>query len=164
MNKYEDLTTEDLINEFIEIKQELRNRQILRTDNFVGDLGEYLVKNIYNNNPILSNLSLLNNSYPHYDAQSEDGNRYSIKTITTNYTGKFTGLEPKNSIKENSKLFDYVVVCQCDKNLAIKLVLELTWENFLKYKKWHSTDKAWYLSVTKKLIKNSNIIIDNRKN
>lgn len=43
------------------------------------------------------------------------------------------------------------------------MIIEISWENFLKYKHWHSRMNAWNLSITKKLIKDSKIIFQRKK-
>jgi hypothetical protein len=45
-----------------------------------------------------------------------------------------------------------------DKNLQLKKMLELTWDQVLKLRRWHSTMRAWNLSVTKGLLKESKFI------
>ena len=37
-------------------------------------------------------------------------------------------------------------------------ILEISWDIFLKYKKWHKTMRAWNISVSKKL-ENESIVI-----
>ena len=73
------------------------------------------------------------------DALSRKGERYSIKTITfpSATTGVFYGFGEKED----------------------KKILELSWEVFLKYKRWHKTMRAWNLSVTQNLLNDAKIIL-----
>ncbi len=45
---------------------------------------------------------------------------------------------------------------------VLEKIIELSWINFLKNKKWHSKVRAWNLTVTQKLINNSKIVYSNK--
>jgi len=42
-------------------------------------------------------------------------------------------------------------------------IIQLDWETFLSFKKWHSTMSAWNISVTKKLLEQAEIIFENKE-
>jgi len=46
--------------------------------------------------------------------------------------------------------FEYVIIVLLDKNLQLKRIYEMTWTQFLKFRKWHKTMRAWnlYINIT----------------
>lgn len=140
--------------------KELKARKIIRTNNIVGELGEYLAIEYYNKTPGLPKLQATPISTKSIDAVSNKGERYSIKSVTGKTTGVFYGID-KDSSPE--KLFEYVIIVVLDEEYSIDMIIEISWENFLKYKHWHSRMNAWNLSITKKLIKDSKIIFQRKK-
>lgn len=97
------------------------------------------------------------------DALSRKGERYSIKTVTEpgSTTSVFYGIGEKENPVIPEKKFEYVIIVQIFKNYRPKRILELTWEQFLKYKRWHSTMRGWNLSVTKTLLQEAKVVLDN---
>lgn len=92
------------------------------------------------------------------DAISVHGERYSIKSTTSNTTGVFYGLNAQDSNEVDTQKFEYVVVVKFDEDYNLVRINELTWEMFIKYKRWHSRMRAWNLSITKDLLENSRTI------
>jgi len=130
---------------------ELKNRGILRTKNIVGELGEYYAVNFYTNDPKLPGLSMAPPTVKNIDALSRNGEIYSIKTITSRKgtTGSFWDPE---SINNNEKKFDYLLIVILDDEYSLDLILELSWEDFFKHKKYNKRMNNYNISVTKKLI------------
>ncbi|MEI6478709.1 MAG: hypothetical protein WCO18_00300 [bacterium] len=121
--------------------------------NKIGKLGESLAIETYNSNKGLPNLHVPSEEILNVDAVNEKGERYSIKTVTETNTAMscFWGLS--EDVKEiPKKQFDYVVVIRLSKDFKPKRILELTWEQFLKHKKWNNDLNAWNLSLTKNLL------------
>lgn len=75
-----ELKTEEIIRLYSEIIKELKYRNIIRTNNVIGDLGEYLAISYYNNTAGLPNLSPAPVGTENIDAISRKGDRYSIKS------------------------------------------------------------------------------------
>lgn len=132
---------------------ELKARGMIRTDNVVGELGEYLAIKYYWENPSLPELQATPPGTKSIDAISIKGDRYAIKTVTSKTTGAFYGLNEPNSGIEEKQIFEYVIIVVFNKDITIKAIYEMNWENFLKYKRWHSTVRAWNLSVSKAVLK-----------
>ena len=82
-------STEELINTYSSIIKELKSRQVIRTNNVIGELGEYLAIKYYNDTPNLPNLSPAPVGTENIDAISRKGDRYSIKATSKNVTGVF---------------------------------------------------------------------------
>jgi len=137
---------------------ELKRRGIIRSKNLLGDLGEYFAINHYCNTPGLPNLQFAPIGTQNTDAISIKGDRYSIKSTTGKTTGVFYGLEEPNSINPDLQKFEFVIVVIFNENYLLQKVIELTWDQFLENKRWHSRMKAWNLSITKKLLNESKLI------
>ncbi len=166
MNKHsiDQLNDEELWLLHADSEQELKKRKLVRTRNIVGERGEFLAIEIYNVTSGLAKLQAAPEGTQNVDALSRKGERYSIKTITEpgNTTGVFYGLGEKDNAIIPEKKFEYVIIVQIFKNFRPKRILEITWDQFLKYKKWHSTMRAWNLSVTRALVSEAKIIVDNK--
>ena len=148
----------DLIENISSSIKKLREKNIIRTNNLLGDLGEFLAVEYYNNHIDLPNLTLMANSNKHYDAESKFKGRYSIKTTTGNGTGVIYGLEPKDSVKESTEIFDFLIVVKMNNDFTINTICEIPWRVFLEHKKWHKTMGAWNIQLTKKVIESSRVL------
>jgi hypothetical protein len=148
----------DLIENISSSIKKLREKNIIRTNNLLGDLGEFQAVEYYNNRSDLPNLTLMANSNKHFDAESESKERYSIKTTTGNGTGVIYGLEPKDSDKESKDIFDFLIVVKMNNDFTINTICEIPWHVFLEHKKWHKTMGAWNIQLTKKVIESSRVL------
>ena len=157
-----DINNEDLWLLYADAIQELKKRGLVRTSNMVGERGEFLTIETYNSIRGLTNLQAAPEGTQNVDALSRKGERYSIKTITepSTTTGVFYGIGEKEDLGVPEKKFEYVIIVQLSKNYRPRRILELTWDQFLKHKKWHSTMRAWNLSVTKALLADAKIILE----
>lgn len=124
------LKTEEIIRLYSETIKELKHRNIIRTNNVIGDLGEYLAISYYNNTAGLPNLSPAPVGTENIDAISRKGDRYSIKSTTGHVTGVFYGLEPKGSEKEDQQKFEFVILCKFTENCELEMILEMDWKTF----------------------------------
>lgn len=147
------LSNADIVSLYSQSIKELKLREIIRTKNITGELGEYIALEYYNNNTTLPNLQFAPPSTENIDAISRKGERYSIKTITNKgSTGVFYGLPPQGSIKIPTQKFEYAVIVKLTDDFELERILELTWDEFMENKKWHSRMQAWNLSYSNKLI------------
>ncbi|HEY4483722.1 MAG TPA: hypothetical protein VI752_00915 [Candidatus Paceibacterota bacterium] len=164
MNKInlEELNNEELWLGYSDIQQELRKRGLVRTNNIVGERGEFLAIETYNSISGLPNLQAAPEGTQNVDALSRKGERYSIKTVSEpgSTTGVFYGIAEKDDKSVPEKKFEHVIIVQLYKNYRPKRILELSWETFLKHKRWHSTMRAWNLNVTKAVLVDAKIILD----
>lgn len=145
-----------------EVTKELRERGQIKGRNVVGDRGELLAVTVYNETPNLPKLQLAPPSTKNIDAISVKGERYSVKTVThpNKTTGVFHGYgTPDKPIKE--KLFEYLIVVVLDGYMPT-LIVEITWEDFYELKKWHSTMRAFNITLTKNVLDRSKIIFDSK--
>jgi hypothetical protein len=160
MSTFSDISDSELISMYGKLISELKTRNIIRTKNVVGDLGERFAIDYYSNSNNLESLSDAPPSTKSIDAIGEHGNRYAIKSITGNLTGVFYGLPHKNSDEEPEKLFDYLLIVVFSDNYEAKAIYELTWLKFLAHKKWHSRMEAWNVSINKKVKEQENTVYE----
>lgn len=150
--------TSDLVALYSSVIKELKNRAVIRTNNVIGDLGEYLAIEHYNNTPGLPTLAVAPIGTENIDAISRKGDRYSIKSTSGNVTGVFYGLEPKGSVIVDKQKFEYVIICRFNTDYELEEILEMDWDTFLMHKRWHSRMNAWNLVLTKKVCNDCKVI------
>lgn len=138
--------------------KELKKRKVLRTNNVIGDLGEYLVLDHYDHTSVLPTLNQVPVGTENINAISQDGKRYAIKSTSGHSTGVFYGLEPPESNKPDEQIFEYVIICKFDNDCMLQNIYQLDWHTFIKHKRWHSRMRAWNLSITKALVQDSTVI------
>ena len=102
----EKLSVDELLGLYSQIIKSLKNRKVIRTKNFVGEIGEYLAIRYYNSTPNLPNLQAAPVGTENIDAISRAGKRYSIKTVSGKTTGVFYGLEPQGSATKDEQKFE----------------------------------------------------------
>ncbi len=154
--------TKEIIHLYSTAIKELKRRKVIRTKNVLGELGEYLAIEIYNNTPGMPNLSPAPVGTENIDAISRKGDRYSIKSTSNSTTSVFYGLEKPDSNVPDDRKFEYVILCKFDNDYELQTVLEMDWDTFLKNKRWHSRMQAWNLSLTKKLYQQCKVIYEKR--
>jgi hypothetical protein len=135
----------ELIDLYPSILQELKSRGIIRTNNLVGELGEYLAANVYKNNPKLPNLQLNLKSTKNIDATSQKGERYAIKATSGTATGVFASLPLED---DGIVYFEYLIIVCFNKDYTLKAVYELTWDQFVQYRKMKPPENKWNLPIT----------------
>ena len=150
------LNNEELIKLYPKLLQELKNRKIIRTNNLIEDLGEHIAVNYYNNNFPLPKLTLNVKSAKNVDANSSQGERYAIKSVSTNSTGVFHSIPINDS---DRVYFEYLIIVMFDKNYSLKEIYELTWQDFIKYRKLKKPENKWNISVNKDLKENAKKIL-----
>ena len=155
-----ELNTTELIQAYSGIIKQLKKRGVIRTKNLLGDLGEYLAIEHFNKTAGLSNLQAAPAGTQNIDAISRNGDRYSIKATTGNLTGVFYGLEPLNSEFPDKQKFEFVLIVKFDNDYQLEKIIQLDWDLFLKYKRWHKTMNAWNLSITKALTEEAEILFE----
>ena len=143
------LKTEELINLYPALLDELKKREIIRTKNIIGEIGEYLVKQTYDADPKLPKIQLGIKSTKNIDAISSDGERYAIKSISGNMTGVFHSIPIEN---DGKVYFEYLVVVMFDKDYKLKSIFELTWDDFLKYRKIKKPENKYHVVMNKNVL------------
>ena len=148
----------ELIQIYGELLSQMREDKLIRSKNVTGDLGEYIVVDYYTKTKGLPKLQFAPTSTKNIDAISVNGERYSIKCITTNTTGAFYDIGKDIDIGDIKPLFEYVVIIKLNEKYQPEFILELDWDAFFKHKHWHSRIGAYNLLVTNSLIEDGKII------
>ena len=148
----------ELIQIYGELLSKMREDKLIRSKTVTGDLGEYIVVDYYTKTKGLPKLQFAPPSTKNIDAISVNGERYSIKCITTNTTGAFYGIEKNTDIRDIKPLFEYVVIIKLNEKYQPEFILELDWDAFFKHKHWHSRIGAYNLLVTNSLIEDGKMI------
>jgi|TARA_B100000959_G_C14892317_1_gene587274 hypothetical protein len=159
LKKLSDEALMQLISPSSNVIKELKNRKIIRTKNIVGEIGEYYAIKFYNKLKNLPNLTLAPPGVKNVDALSRDGEIYSIKCISSlnGTTGSFWDPE---SIEKNNQKFHFLIIVILDENYGVEKILELTWEDFMKYKKYNKRMNNYNISITKTIINQVKIIYE----
>ena len=158
----EKLSDENIWSLYAHLALQLKERGLVRTRNIVGERGEFLAIETYNKISGLPKLQAAPEGTQNVDALSRKGERYSVKTISVPgvTTGVFYGLSDPG-VPEKERKFEYVIVVLIDKHYDLVKMIELNWVQFLKYRKWHKTMRAWNVSLTKQLCDEAKTIASN---
>lgn len=152
------LSNDELVELYSSLIKKLKERKVIYSNNLIGNLGEHLATIHYSGTRGLPNLQKASPNTENIDAISTKGKRYSIKTTTGKVTGVFYGLNSLGSTDPEEKKFEYVLIVILDKDFALSKIIEITWEQFLKIKRWHSRMNAWNISVNKELEQIGNVV------
>jgi hypothetical protein len=139
------LADAQLIELYPALLKELKNRDIIQTNNLIGELGEYLAASAYQNNPKLPKLQLNIKSTKNIDATSNKGERYAIKATSGNGTGVFASLPTED---DGKVYFEYLILVMFNKDYSLKSIYELTWEQFVLHRKIKPPENKWNLPIT----------------
>lgn len=160
----DELTPIELIELYGLIMKELKDRKVIRTNNFVGEIGEYLAIEYYSKTPGLPKLQAAPPSTKNIDAISIAGDRYSIKCTTGSTTGVFYGIPNPVDISDEQvkQVFEYLIIVKLDKNLTLQKIVEIDWITFLRHRKWHSRMNACNIFLSRSLESSSRMIYDSQ--
>lgn len=155
-----ELTNLEIIKLYGDCIKELKTRNLIRTSNVVGELGEYLAIDYYCRTPGLLDLQLAQVGTEFFDAKNNNEERYSIKSTTRKNTGVFHGLNLREFSEQEDQKFEYLIIVSFDELYSVLRIIEVPWESFIKFKKWHKRMNAWYITISKKLLSESKIVFD----
>jgi len=146
------LNDEELISLYPSFLEQLKKRNIIETNNLVGELGEYYAISTYNNAKGLSKLQKAPPSTKNVDAMSINGERYAIKSLTGAATSMFHSIP----IEDDGKIyFEYLVLVHLDNNYRINEIYELDWNQFKKFRKIHKTTGRFNITLNAQIKKES---------
>ena len=159
------LTDEEIWTLYAYVGIKLKERSLVRTRNIVGERGEFIAIKIYDETTDLPKLQAAPEGTQNVDALSRKGERYSIKTISEpgKLTGVFYGCGDQKEQNPERK-FEYVIVVLIDKYYKPIRVLELTWIQFLKFRRWHKTMRAWNLYLTQDVLSEGKTVFQSNEN
>ena len=147
----EDLENDELISLYPKLLKELKRREIIRTNNLIGELGEFIAASEYKKNSQLPQLQLNLKSTKNVDAISIKGERYAIKSTSGKGTGVFASLPNKD---DGIVHFEYLILVIFNKDYTLKEIYELTWKDFLRFRKMKPPENKWNLPITNEMKEN----------
>ena len=146
------LSTDEIISLYPKILKELKSRNVITTNNLIGELGEYLAIENYNKIANLPTLQKATASTQNIDAISNKGERYSIKSASGTATGVFHSLS-------GEKDFEFLIIVIFDKDYQLVNILEYSWEEFLNIRKIKKPENKFNIPLTKKVLEIGKVII-----
>lgn len=149
------MSDKQLVESYPLLLSELKSRGIIRTNNLIGELGEFFAIRTYNNDPSLPKLQLQIASTKNIDATSSKGERYAIKSVSGSGTGVFASLPTD----EEERMFEYLVIVKFKKDYALEGIYELTWNQFLSFRRIKKPEGKWNVPITKSLLASARRII-----
>ena len=149
------LNNEDLIKLYPNLINEFKKRKIIRTNNIVGELGEYFAVKIFNETTNLPKLQMAPPNTENVDALSTKGKRYAIKSTSSNNTGVFASI----AIDQQEPSFEYLLILRWD-NYQVKSLLQFSWEQFVQYRKVKRPENKYHFSLNNQIINEANIIYE----
>ena len=152
----EDLENDELISLYPKLLKELKRREIIRTNNLIGELGEFIAASEYKKNSQLSQLQLNLKSTKNVDAISIKGERYAIKSTSGKGTGVFASLPNED---DGIVHFEYLILVIFNKDYTLNEIYELTWKDFLRFRKMKPPENKWNLPITNQLKENVKKIV-----
>ena len=94
------------------------------------------------------------------DANSRDGERYSIKTICK---AKKTGTIYPDSKDRDKQLFEHVLIVKLSEDWSLKSIYQLAWSEFVKVRSWDKRMNAWYVGISARTLEAATLIYDASK-
>lgn len=157
------VTDDEIVCAFATLMSAMRKRAIIRTNNVVGDLGERYAVLAYEQNPDRKPIHLFKTNTADVDAGDANGRSYAIKAASPAST-KTSAFHLEQERTADQKAFDYLVVVQVDDLMRPKAVYELTWEYFWTTKRWSKRQNAWFLPLTKGVLRGATLIYQKNEN
>ena len=151
------MSDEELIQLRTALEIEMRQRGVAFS---IGDIGEDLAIKYFNSTPGLPNLKAADTGTKNVDANSRNGERYTIKT---QWKAKKTGTIYPDESNKNKQLFEYLLIVHLDDELALKEIYEFSWEQFVEARSWDKRMNAWYIGCSKRKLRQGNLIISDSK-
>ena len=152
----EDLENDELISLYPKLLKQLKRREIIRTNNLIGELGEFIAASEYKKNSQLPQLQLNLKSTKNVDAISIKGERYAIKSTSGKGTGVFASLPNED---DGIVHFEYLILVIFNKDYTLKEIYELTWKDFLRFRKMKPPENKWNLPITNEMKENVKQIV-----
>jgi hypothetical protein len=111
----------------------------------VGAIGEQLAIDYFQRTPGLPKLQIAQRGTKNVDANSRNGERYSIKTICE---GKKTGTIYPDPAAPDKQLFEHILIVQLASDWTLLRIHQLSWADFVEVRLWDSRMNAWYVGYS----------------
>lgn len=156
-NSLAKISDEDLLLLRASLRAELRKRGIADS---VGAVGEQLAIEHFRKTPGLPKLHPAQRGTKNVDANSRDGERYSIKSVCS---AKKTGTiyQPKQDQKK--QLFEYLLIVKLAEDWSLESIHQLTWADFVEVRSWDKRMNAWYVAISGRTLDTATLIFQAEK-
>lgn len=138
----EGLSDEALFRLRARLQREMKRRELPVT---VGGVAEQLAIRYFNATRGLPKLQEARAGTANVDANSDRGERYSIKCIQT---GRKTGTIYPDRSDPDKRLFEYLLIVMLDDDWSLKAIYEFDWDLFVKVRSWDIRMNAWYVGAS----------------
>ncbi len=142
-------TDKELIQNYSRALRELRDRGVIRTKNVVGELGERYAEITFSERDDLPTLQLVSTNERDIDARDAEGRGYSIKTVTETSAVRTGAIHLEQDHPQKEERFNFLIVVVLSDSMELHRMYMFTWQEFWQLKSWSTTQKAWFLSLTK---------------
>ncbi len=149
MTKYKKSSTHDLFQDYAEIMDELKERNVVRTfNNPVADYAEWLVSSKLK-------LNLETNSKAGYDAKDSTGTRFQVKCrrLSISNSSRQLGVIRKLGEKE----FDYLIGVIFNRDFSVKEAYQIPHKVIEKYAKYSNHQHGHILQLKGGLLKDPTV-------
>lgn len=136
---------------------EMRRRNIAFS---VGSVGERLVIEHFRKTPGLPKLHPAQRGTKNVDANSRDGERYSIKTVCR---AKKTGTIYPDAKDRDKQLFEYVLIVKLAEDWSLKSIHQLPWSGFVQVRSWDKRMNAWYVAISGRALEAATLVFQAAK-
>lgn len=136
------LSDDELVLLRANLDAEMRKRKIAFS---VGGVGEQLVIEHFHKTPGLPKLHSAQPGTKNVDANSRDGERYTIKTVCH---AKKTGTIYQPDQDKNKQLFEYILIAKLAEDWSLESIHQLGWDDFVKVRSWDKRMNAWYVGIS----------------
>jgi hypothetical protein len=131
------------------LRAEMRKRGIADS---VGAVGERLAIEHFRKTPGLPKLSPALNNTKNVDANSNRGERYSIKTQCVTSKAKKTGTVYPDKQDRDKPLFEYLLIVRLADDWSLESIHQLSWADFEKLRSWDTCMNAWYVGISSRVL------------
>ena len=146
------MTDDDLVLLRAKLDAEMRRRGIAFS---VGEVGERLAIDYFSQTPGLPKLQPAQRGTKNVDANSRQGERYSIKTICN---AKKTGTIYSDSADPDKQLFEYLLIVRLSEDWSLRTIYEFTWTDFVRVRAWDARMNAWYVGCSATTLRQAKLI------
>ncbi len=153
------ISDKELILAYGKVLKALRLRGIIRTKNVVGELGERYAEMSFSEDEDLPTLTLSSPNEKEIDARDENGNGYSIKTVTETSAVRTGSIYLAKDHMETDIRFDLLLVVILSDSMELLNIYSFTWSQFWHLKSWSNTQNSCFLSLTKKNLAQGKILV-----
>ena len=149
----EGLSDEALYRLRARLQREIRRRDLPTT---VGGVAEQLAIRYFNSTRGLPKLQEARAGTANVDANSDRGERYSIKCIQT---GRKTGTIYPDRADPDKRLFEYLLIVMLDDDWSLKAIYQIDWDLFVKVRSWDIRMNAWYVGASARTLAQAKVYL-----